>query len=74
MAHNSQQLAGEVVNAFRELLGEEICGGIGDERFHDLHAMVCDVLAEQSAVILERFEEDLRQLRSELVERRPLEL
>ena len=74
MAHNPQELAGKVVNAFRELLGDEICGGIGDERFHDLHAMVCDVLAEQSAAILEHFEEDLKQLRSELVERRPLEM
>ena len=74
MAQNPQVLADKVVNAFRELLGDEICSGIADERFHDLHTMVRDVLAEQSAAILERFEDDLKQLRSELVERRPLEL
>lgn len=74
MAQNPEELAGKVVSAFREMLGNEICERIGDERFLDLHAMVREALAEQSAAILERFEEDLKALRLELLERRPLEL
>lgn len=74
MRQDSRQLASKVVEAFRDLLDEELCEAIGEERWRELQGMVREALAEQSETILDRLAEDLGRLRDETVERRPLEL
>ena len=47
---------------------------IGEHHFHALHDMVREAIAKQSEVILEQLEQNLEQLKSEMIERRSLEL
>jgi hypothetical protein len=47
---------------------------IGEHHFHALHGMVREAVAKQSEAILERLEQNLEQLKSEMIERRALEL
>ena len=66
--------ATQVVDSFRAQLGDELCETLGDHCFHALQGMVREALAEQSESIIARLEKDLKDLRSELVERRALEI
>ncbi len=74
MASDPKLLAGEVVESFKSLLDTEVRDAIGEHQFHALEGMVRDAIAEHSDAIVDRLEQDLKTIRSEMVERRPLEL
>ncbi len=74
MAGDAGAPAVEVVESFRALLDNATRETIGEQRFQALEGMVREAIAEQSEAILQRLDRDLKQLRSELVERRPFEL
>ncbi len=74
MSVESKALANKVVSSFQELLDSNVREAVGDSNFHALQGMVREALAEQSEAILERLEQDLKQIKSEMVERLPLEL
>lgn len=74
MASDPKLLAGEVVESFKSLLDAEVRDAVGEHRFHSLQGMVREAIAEHSDAIVDRLEQDLKTIRSEMVERRPLEL
>ena len=74
MSEDSKQRANQVVASFRAQLGDELCETIGEHRFHALQGMIREALAEQSESIIASLEQELKELRSELVERRSLEI
>ena len=74
MSVESIALADEVVSSFQALLDNNAREAVGDSNFHALRGVVREAIAKQSKVILERLEQDLKQIESEMVERLPLEL
>jgi len=74
MSGDAKVLADEVIDSFKALLYGEVQDAIGDNNFHLLQGMIREAIAEQSDAILKRLDQDLGQIRSEMVERRPLEL
>jgi hypothetical protein len=74
MSSNPKALASGVVDAFQALLDSNVREAIGENHFHELHGMIREAIAEQSEAMLERLELNMSQIRSEMVERRPLEL
>jgi CheY-specific phosphatase CheX len=74
MTDDPKSVAGEVVDSFKSLLDNEAIQAIGEHRFHALQDMVREAIAEYSDAIVGRVEQNLRQIRSEMVERRSLEL
>jgi hypothetical protein len=74
MSGETEALADEVLSSFQALLDEDAKAAIGEHHFHSLHGMIREAIAEQSEAILDRLEQNLRQLKSEMVERNPLEL
>ena len=74
MSSDPTALANGVVDAFQALLDSNVREEIGENHFHALHGMVREAIAEHSEVMLERLESNLSQIRSEMVERRSLEL
>jgi hypothetical protein len=74
MSVESRALADKVVSSFQELLDSNAREAVGDSNFHALQGMVREALAEQSEAILERLEQNLKQVKAEMVERLPLEL
>ncbi|MDH3634445.1 MAG: hypothetical protein OES20_07040 [Gammaproteobacteria bacterium] len=74
MGSDSKALASEVVGAFQALLESDAREVIGEDHFKALHGMIREAIAEQSEAIIERLERNLSQIKSEMVERRPLEL
>jgi transposase len=73
MSNRHHALADKVVAAFRERLDADEQARIGEARFGDLHALVCEALAEELDATTERVRALLRELHSEL-EKRELEL
>jgi hypothetical protein len=55
-------------------LDGDVREAIGEQHFCALQAMVTEAIAKQAEAILERLEQNLQQLKSEMIERRPLEL
>ena len=74
MKDDAKLRANRVVESFRAQLGDELCEAVGDYSFHALQDMVREALAEQAESILSRLESDLKELRSEVIERRALEI
>ncbi len=74
MSVESRALADKVVDSFQALLDSNTRAAVGDGNFHALQGMVREALAEQSEAILERLEQNLKQVKAEMVERLPLEL
>jgi hypothetical protein len=74
MASDPKLLASEVIESFKSLLDNEARDAVGEHRFHALQGMVREAIAEHSDAIVDRLEQDLKTIRSEMVERRPLEL
>jgi len=74
MSVESRALAGKVVDSFQALLDSDAREAVGDSNFHALQGMVREALAEQSEAIIERLEQNLKQVKAEMVERLPLEL
>jgi hypothetical protein len=74
MAVDSKLLADRVVTSFRELLDSDARAALGEADLRALNGMVRAALAEQSAAIIERLLQDLRQIEAEMVEKPPREL
>ena len=74
MNANSKALADKVVDSFEDLLDSDTRAAIGDSNLNALRNMIIEVIAERSKTIIERLEQDLKQLESDLVERVPREL
>jgi len=74
MASDPKLLANEVIESFKSLLDNELRDAIGEHQFHALRGMVREAIAEHSDAIVNRLEQELKTIRSEMVERRPLEL
>lgn len=74
MSSDPQALANEVVESFKELLDSDLQEAIGEPHFHALQGMVTEAIAKQSEGILELLEQNLEQLKSQMIKRRPLEL
>lgn len=74
MTNDPKSVAGEVVDSFKSLLDSEARQAVGEHQFHALKDMVREAIAAHSEAILCRLEQNLQQTRSEMVERRSLEL
>ena len=74
MTSDPKRLALDVAESVKSLLGSEVRDAIGENQFQALQGMVREAIAEHSDAIVERLEQDLTQIRSEMVDRRPLEL
>ncbi len=74
MASDPKLLASEVIESFKSLLDSEVRDAVGEHQFHALQGMVREAIAEHSDAIVDRLEQELKTIRSEMVERRPLEL
>lgn len=74
MERDPKLLASNVIESFRSLLDSETRDAVGEHQFHALQGMVREAIAEHSDAIVDRLEQDLKIIRSEMVERRSLEL
>jgi len=74
MSIETDALGDKVVSSFQNLLDSNGSEAVGDSNFHGLHVMTREAIAEQSEAILERLQQNLKQIESEMVERTPLEL
>ena len=74
LTSDPKRLAREVIESFKSLLDSEVQDAVGENQFLALQSMVREAIAEHSDAIVERLEQDLKQIRTEMVERRPLEL
>jgi hypothetical protein len=74
MSVESKALADRVVTSFQELLDSDTRRVLGDTNLHSLNGMIREALAEQAAAVIERLQQDLRQIETEMVEKPPLEL
>ena len=73
MSIQHEAIADQVVMSFRDLLDDDTRGSIGDKHFEALKSMVCEALCEHSQIILSRFDEVIKELKSE-IDRPSLEL
>lgn len=74
MSSDPKALASNVIDSFQALLDIDVQEAIGENHFHALHGMIREAIAENSETLLEQLELKLSQIRSEMVERRSLEL
>ena len=74
MSSDAKAIAKSVVDAFRERLEPELRDRIDEHDFQALQGMVREAIAEHAEAIIERLDQDLKQAKSDMVERRPLEL
>ena len=74
MKSDPKLLASNVIESFKSLLDTETRDAVGEHQFHALQSMVREAIAEHSDAIVDRLEQDLKTVRSEMIERRPLEL
>lgn len=74
MSSDPKTLAESVVDAFKGRLEPELRDKINEHHFHALQGMVREAIAEHAEAILERMEQDIKRTRTEMVERRPIEL
>lgn len=74
MASDPKILASEVIESFKALLDNEARDAVGEHQFHALQGMLREAIAEHSEALVDRLEQDLKTIRAEMVERRPLEL
>ena len=74
MNADTKALADKVVDSFANLLDAEVRSAVGDTNLNVLRDMVIEVITERSKTIIERLDQDLRQVESDMVERAPLEL
>jgi hypothetical protein len=73
MSDHHQELADQVVAAFRGHLNSAEQETIGEARFRELHELVCEALSAERETINDRVQELLQDLRKE-IERPELEL
>ena len=74
MTSDPKRIAREVTESFKSLLDSELQDAVGEHQFQALQGMIREAIAEHSDAIVERLEQDLKQIRTDMVERRPLEL
>lgn len=74
MSIESKALADRVVSSFQDLLDSHAREAVGDSNFHALQVMIREAIAEQSEALLDRLQQNLKQIESEITERTPLEL
>ena len=74
MSAESKALADRVVSSFQDLLDSHAREAVGDSNFLALQVMVREALAEQSEALLDRLQQHLKQIESEIAHRTPLEL
>ena len=74
MSTNPKVIAESVVEAFKQRIGPQLSDSIGEHHFQALHGMVREAIAEHAEAIVDRLDHDLKQAKSDMVERRPLEL
>ncbi len=74
MSTDPKTIAEAVVEAFRERLEPELRDAIDEHHFNALHGMVREAIAEHAEAIVERLDQELKQVKADMVERRPLEL
>jgi len=74
MSNDPRSRADDVVESFQQLLGKDVCAAVGEQHFQALRDMVREALAEQAEAIIEHLQQDLKNLRSEMVERRAMEI
>ena len=74
MSSNPVAIADSVVEAFKARIGPEASRSLDQHHFEALHGMVREAIAEHAEAIIERLDQDLKQAKADLVERRPLEL
>jgi len=74
MSVESKALADKVVSSFQNLLDGNAREAVGDSNFHALHVMIRAAISEQSEALLDRLQQNLKQIESEIVDRTPLEL
>jgi hypothetical protein len=73
MSNHHQELADQVVTAFRGHLDSAEQERIGEARFRELHQLVCEALSVERQTITDRVQGLLRELRRE-IEKPELEL
>ena len=66
MSNQHEAIANQVVKSFKDLLEDDIQVSIGDKNFEALKDMVCESLSEHSEIILSRFDEVMKDLKSEI--------
>lgn len=74
MSVESRALAEKVVSSFQDLLDSHAREAVGDSNFRALEVMVREAIAEQSVALLDRLQQHLKQIESEIAVRTPLEL
>ena len=74
MSNDPKTLAESVVDAFRGRLEPELRDKLNEHHFHALQGMVREAIAEHAEAVIERMDQDLKQTKKEMVERRPIEL
>ena len=74
MSVESKALADKVVSSFQNLLDSNAREAVGESNFHALHVMIRAAISEQSEALLDRLQQNLKQIESEIVDRTPLEL
>lgn len=74
MDGESKKRADAVVESFKAGLDGDTTAAVGEHQFNALRDMVREALAEQSGAIVERLQRELEEIRSELIERRALEI
>ena len=74
MTSDPKLLASGVIESFKSLLDSELRDALGEGQFHALQGMIREAIAEHADAIVDRLEQDLKAIRSDMVERRPLEL
>jgi hypothetical protein len=73
MSYHHQELADQVVAAFRKHFEPAEQESIGEARFRELHQLVCEALSAELETITDQVQELLQELRKE-VDRPALEL
>ncbi len=74
MTSDPKRIAREVTESFKSLLDSELQEAVGEHQLQALQGMIREAIAEHADAIVERLEQDLKQIRTDMVERRPLEL
>ena len=62
MNQRHQDLATQVVNAFRATLDAATQDSVGDSHFQNLHQLICDALAEELQTAAERVRDLFQEL------------
>ena len=74
MTRNPDEIAQTVIESFTEQVGPDLRETIDQTHLQALHSMVSEALAEYAEAVFERVDNELKKAKSDMVERRQLEL